>query len=128
MNALWKQLRAVRDESDHDAAVLSVSKLMAIPTPAKYLAYRLSPKMEEHLVFMMERVQLGSVTRYQKWFASQFLAHAGSDALVPDLVRYVCAVYHPSNQILSSKITPRYHILGWLYLLWYIIFWGFFFS
>lgn len=67
-------------------------------------------------------MQVGSVHRYQKWFASQFLSSAGSDALVPDLVRYICAVYHPSNQILGSKVTPRYHILGWLYLLWYAFF------
>ncbi|TMW62991.1 hypothetical protein Poli38472_005609 [Pythium oligandrum] len=117
INALWKQLRAVRDDNDQDGAVFSVSRLMATPTPPKYLAYRLTPKMEEYLVFMMERVQLGYVTRYQKWFATQFLGAPGSDALVPDLVRYICAVYHPSNQILGSKITPRYHILGWLYLL-----------
>ncbi|KAG6623689.1 Integrator complex subunit 3 [Phytophthora cinnamomi] len=119
MNALWKQLRNVRDtaEPDKDVTVYSVAQLMAIPTPPRYLAYRLNPKMEEYLLFMMERVQAGSVTRYQKWFSSQFLSSPGSDALVPDLVRYICAVYHPSNQVLSSKVTPRYHILGWLYLL-----------
>ncbi|KAF1773845.1 Integrator complex subunit 3 [Phytophthora cactorum] len=119
MNALWKQLRNVRDtvEPEKDVSVYSVAQLMAIPTPPKYLAYRLNPKMEEYLLFMMERVQAGSVTRYQKWFSSQFLSSPGSDALVPDLARYICAVYHPSNQILSSKVTPRYHILGWLYLL-----------
>ncbi|POM75554.1 Integrator complex subunit 3 [Phytophthora palmivora] len=119
MNALWKQLRNVRDtaEPEKDVTVYSVAQLMAIPTPPRYLAYRLNPKMEEYLLFMMERVQAGSVTRYQKWFSSQFLSNPGSDALVPDLVRYICAVYHPSNQVLSSKVTPRYHILGWLYLL-----------
>ncbi|KAE9245025.1 hypothetical protein PF004_g5414 [Phytophthora fragariae] len=119
MNALWKQLRNVRDtaEPDKDVTVYSVAQLMAVPTPPRYLAYRLNPKMEEYLLFMMERVQAGSVTRYQKWFSSQFLSSPGSDALVPDLVRYICAVYHPSNQVLGSKVTPRYHILGWLYLL-----------
>lgn len=119
MSALWKHLRNVRDtcEPEKEATVYSVARLMAIPTPAKYLAFRLNPKMEEYLLFMMERVQAGSVTRYQKWFSSQFLSSPGSDAIVPDLVRYICAVYHPSNQVLSSKVTPRYHILGWLYLL-----------
>ncbi|RQM18042.1 hypothetical protein DD237_001879 [Peronospora effusa] len=121
MSVLWKQLRNVRDtaEAEKDFTAYSVAQLMAIPTPPKYLAYRLNPKMEEYLLFMMarERVQAGSVTRYQKWFSSQFLSSPGSDALVPDLVRYICAVYHPSNQVLSSKVTPRYHILGWLYLL-----------
>ncbi|CAH0482522.1 unnamed protein product [Peronospora belbahrii] len=119
MSVLWKQLRSVRDtaEAEKDVTAYSVAQLMAIPTPPKYLAYRLNPKMEEYLLFMMERVQAGSVTRYQKWFSSQFLSNPGSDALVPDLVRYICAVYHPSNQVLNSKVTPRYHILGWLYLL-----------
>ncbi|DBA03494.1 TPA: hypothetical protein N0F65_011395 [Lagenidium giganteum] len=124
MNTIWKQLRNVKDSvdgsgsgADKDQSPVSVAQLMSTPTPPKYLAYRLTPRMEECLLFMMERVQLGQVTRYQKWFSSQFLTNPGSDALVPDLVRYICAVYHPSNQVLGSKVTPRYHILGWLYLL-----------
>ena len=57
MNALWKQLRNVRDttEAEKDVTVYSVAHLMAIPTPPKYLAYRLNPKMEEYLLFMMVR-------------------------------------------------------------------------
>ncbi|GMF37080.1 unnamed protein product [Phytophthora fragariaefolia] len=55
MNALWKQLRNVRDtaEPEKDVTVYSVAQLMAIPTPPRYLAYRLNPKMEEYLLFMM---------------------------------------------------------------------------
>lgn len=57
MNMLWKQLRHVRDvpEPEKDVTVYSVAQLMAIPTPPKYLAFRLNPKMEEHLRFMMVR-------------------------------------------------------------------------
>ncbi|RLN49344.1 hypothetical protein BBJ28_00005425 [Nothophytophthora sp. Chile5] len=58
MNTLWKQLRNVRDanpDAEKDASVFSVAQLMAIPTPPKYLAYRLNPKMEEYLIFMMVR-------------------------------------------------------------------------
>jgi hypothetical protein len=58
MSALWKQLRNVRDsasDNEKDAGVFSVAHLMSIPTPPKYLAYRLSPKMEEYLIFMMVR-------------------------------------------------------------------------
>ncbi|GMF13999.1 unnamed protein product [Phytophthora lilii] len=49
MNALWKQLRNVRDtaEPEKDVTVFSVAQLMAIPTPPRYLAYRLNPKMED---------------------------------------------------------------------------------
>ncbi|RLN47400.1 hypothetical protein BBJ29_001958 [Phytophthora kernoviae] len=56
MNALWKQLRNVRDTTDtENITVYSVAQLMTIPTPPKYLAYRLNPKMEEYLLFMMVR-------------------------------------------------------------------------
>lgn len=55
MNSLWKQLRNVRDDVERDASTFSVAQLMATPTPPKYLAYRLSPKMEEYLIFMMVR-------------------------------------------------------------------------
>lgn len=57
MNTLWKQLRNVRDDSEKDAGVFSVAQLMATPTPPKYLAYRLSPNMEEYLIFMMVRIK-----------------------------------------------------------------------
>ena len=58
MSVLWKQLRSVRDttEAEKDSTAYSVAQLMAIPTPPKYLAYRLNPKMEEYLLFMMARV------------------------------------------------------------------------
>lgn len=55
MSSLWKQLRNVRDDAEKDSGVFSVAQLMAVPTPPKYLAYRLSPKMEEYLIFMMVR-------------------------------------------------------------------------
>ncbi|KAI9915475.1 hypothetical protein PsorP6_007636 [Peronosclerospora sorghi] len=57
MNALWKQLRNVHDAAvdEKDVTVYSVAQLMVIPTPPKYLAYRLNPKIEEHLLFMMVR-------------------------------------------------------------------------
>jgi hypothetical protein len=60
MNALWKQLRNVRDtaEPEKDVTIYSVAQLMAIPTPPRYLAYRLNPKMEEYLIFMMVRTNL----------------------------------------------------------------------
>jgi hypothetical protein len=59
MNLLWKQLRNVRDadpDGEKDPGIFSVAQLMSTMTPPKYLAYRLSPKMEEYLIFMMVRL------------------------------------------------------------------------
>src|SRR4029434_10326942 len=29
-------------------------------------------------------------------------------------IRYICGVVHPSNEVLSSDILPRWAIIGWL--------------
>ena len=48
-------------------------------------------------------MRLGHQNRYQKWFQKKHLATPGAEALVPDLVRFVCCCFHPTNQILQVK-------------------------
>ena len=52
--------------------------------------------------------------RYQKWFHHKHMLSPGAESLIPDLVRYVCCCFHPTNQILQSDITPRWVLIGWL--------------
>ena len=48
-------------------------------------------------------MRLGHQNRYQKWFQKKFLASPGGEHLVPDLVRFVCCCFHPTNQILQVR-------------------------
>jgi hypothetical protein len=45
---------------------------------------------------------------------SQYLSTPESQSLRCDLIRYICAVIHPSNEVLCSDIIPRWAVIGWL--------------
>ena len=44
----------------------------------------------------------------------QYLSTPESLLIVPELVRFVCCVIHPPNEILQSDIVPRWAFIGWL--------------
>ncbi len=44
----------------------------------------------------------------------QYLSTPESQSLRCDLIRYICAVIHPSNEVLCSDIIPRWAVIGWL--------------
>ncbi|KAK3255931.1 hypothetical protein CYMTET_34911, partial [Cymbomonas tetramitiformis] len=61
-------------------------------------------------------VRMGHQNRYQKWYHQRHLQGGEKEAesLVPDLIRYICCCFHPSNEILQSDILPRWAVIGWL--------------
>ncbi|XP_067832119.1 integrator complex subunit 3 [Heptranchias perlo] len=91
-----------------------VLQLLQTRTSRKFLACRLTPDMETKLLFMTSRVRFGQQKRYQDWFQRQYLSTPDSQSLRCDLIRYICGVVHPSNEVLSSDILPRWAIIGWL--------------
>lgn len=60
------------------------------------------------------QVKFGRQRHYQEWFQRQYLSTAESQTLRCDLIRYICAVIHPSNEQLCSDVIPRWAIIGWL--------------
>ncbi|XP_049848458.1 integrator complex subunit 3-like [Schistocerca gregaria] len=84
------------------------------PTPKHILTSRITPEAEHWLRWMMHHVRAGNQKRYQIWFSKRHFASPESEALIPELIRWVCGAHHPSNAILQSDIVPRWAILGWL--------------
>lgn len=75
----------------------------------------LSPRLEQNLCLSLSlQVRFGQQKRYQDWFQRQYLSTPDSQSLRCDLIRYICGVVHPSNEVLSSDILPRWAIIGWL--------------
>ncbi|XP_041099036.1 integrator complex subunit 3, partial [Polyodon spathula] len=112
MDLLWRDLL-------HNPQALSpqftgILQLLTSRTSRKFLACRLTPDMETKLLFMTSRVRFGQQKRYQDWFQRQYLSTPDSQSLRCDLIRYICGVVHPSNEVLSSDILPRWAIIGWL--------------
>ena len=88
------------------------------PPSRRVLAMRLSPEMESNIIFLLEHVKVGSQKPYQSWYVEWHLMNETRSAireiLIPDIIRFICCVIHPSNSVLASDILPRWMVLGWL--------------
>ncbi|XP_062343310.1 integrator complex subunit 3 isoform X2 [Osmerus eperlanus] len=112
MDLLWRDL--LHTPQNLSPQYTGLLQLLTARTSRKFLACRLTPDMETKLLFMTSRVRFGQQKRYQDWFQRQYLSTAESQSLRCDLIRYICGVVHPSNEVLSSDILPRWAIIGWL--------------
>ncbi|XP_051992722.1 integrator complex subunit 3 [Xyrauchen texanus] len=112
MELLWRDL--LHNPQTLNPQFTGILQLLTSRTSRKFLACRLTPDMETKLLFMTSRVRFGQQKRYQDWFQRQYLSTAESQSLRCDLIRYICGVVHPSNEVLSSDILPRWAIIGWL--------------
>eukprot|EP00058_Branchiostoma_floridae_P022608 XP_002608098.1 hypothetical protein BRAFLDRAFT_126262 [Branchiostoma floridae] len=109
---LWRDMITNPQTLSHQFTGLS--QLMTLRTSRKFLACRLTPEMENKLHFITSKVRFGQQQRYQDWFQRQYLSTPESQSLRCDLIRYICGVIHPSNEILCSDIVPRWALIGWL--------------
>ena len=80
----------------------------------KFLTLRITPDMERKLLFLTQEVKFGHHSRYEAWFQRSHLSSPSSQTLRADLVRYITAVIHPTNELLSSPVTPRWAVVGGL--------------
>ncbi|XP_069137872.1 integrator complex subunit 3-like [Argopecten irradians] len=109
---LWKDM--VQNPSAIHAQFTGVQQLMLMRTSRKFLISRLTPDMETKLVFLVTKVKFGQHKRFQDWFQRQYLSTPESQSLRCDLIRYICAVFHPPNELICSDIIPRWAVIGWL--------------
>ena len=112
MKSLWKDM--LHKPQSLSSQFTGLSQLLSIRTSRKYLACRLTPDMENKIAFLTSKVKFGQQKRYLEWFQKQYLTSPESQSLRADLIRYICGVVHPSNEILSSDITQRWTLIGWL--------------
>eukprot|EP01018_Ginkgo_biloba_P035542 Gb_23780 [translate_table: standard] len=91
-----------------------ISQLYFTRTPVRYLISRITPEMESQIRFLLTYVKWGNQRRYQAWFANKFFCSPESETLICDLIRFICCVHHPSNDILQSDVISRWAIVGWL--------------
>lgn len=91
-----------------------IVQLLQARSSRRLLMSRLTPDMENKLMFLTTKVKFGTQKRYQDWFQRQYLSTPESQSLRCDLIRYICAVFHPTNELLCSEIIPRWAVIGWL--------------
>ncbi|XP_067935501.1 integrator complex subunit 3-like [Watersipora subatra] len=112
MEPVWKLI--LTDPAKLDPSFKGLPQIMALKTPKRFLVLRLTPEMENKLVYLTTKVKFGNHKRYQDWFQRQYLSTPESQSLRNDLIRFICAVIHPSNDMLQSEIIPRWAVIGWL--------------
>jgi len=110
--SLWRDL--LLNPTSLSPTFSGITQLLQIRTSKKFLVGRLTPDMENKLIFLITKVKFGNQKRYQEWFQRQYLMTPESQSLRCDLIRYICAVFHPSNELLCSDIIPRWAVIGWL--------------
>ncbi|XP_014244621.1 integrator complex subunit 3 [Cimex lectularius] len=91
-----------------------VLSIMQTRTSRRFLQSRLTPDMEQKLVFLTSNVRFGNHKRYQEWFQRQYLGTPEAQTLRCDLIRFIVGVIHPTNELLCSDIIPRWAVIGWL--------------
>lgn len=85
-----------------------------IRTPRWCPAVAVTSEMETQLLFMMNNVKWGDQKRYQLWFARKHLMVPGGEERIPDIVRFICCGYHPTNEVMQSGVIARWAVVGWL--------------
>ncbi|XP_033123892.1 integrator complex subunit 3-like [Anneissia japonica] len=111
---LWTEILHSPQTLSSNPQFTGIMQLLSQRTSPKYLACRLTPDMEKKLVFLTSKVKFGQQKRYQDWFQKQYLSTPESQSLRCDLIRYICGVVHPSNDILCSDVIQRWAVIGWL--------------
>jgi integrator complex subunit 3 len=97
--------------TDLDPNFISLQEIWSKPTPISFLLSRITPDMEHKLLFIAQNVPTYLFTTYFERFRQRFFPSQGFETLYPDLIRYVCAVIHPSNSILRSNIVQRWNMI-----------------
>lgn len=116
MRGFWAWFTAPTDPSNPFSA--PISEVLKQPSQKKYIACRLTPLMETEILYMMEHVKTLRQSYYETWFQEAHVPKGPSDdpnALISDLIRYIVAVYHPSNAVLAAPIVQRWSVITWLY-------------
>ncbi|KAG8191408.1 hypothetical protein JTE90_010584 [Oedothorax gibbosus] len=109
---LWRDMYS--NPSSLAPTFTGVAQLLAMRTSRRFLQCRLTPDMEKKIAFLTSQVKFGHQKRYQEWFQKQYLSTPESQTLRCDLIRFICGVIHPSNEVLCSDIIPRWAVIGWL--------------
>ena len=104
----------VNEPKDLHPSYEGVKQLFASRTPRRLFQSCLTFDMERKISYLATQVKFGHQKRHQDIFQKQYLTGQESSWLRSDLIRYICTIIHPSNEVLCSDIIPRWAIIGWL--------------
>jgi integrator complex subunit 3 len=110
--ALWRDI--THNPTSLSPTFTGILSLLQTRTSRRFLQSRLTPDMERKITFLTSHVKFGQQKRFQEWFQRQYLSTPESQGLRCDLIRFICCVIHPTNEVLCSEIIPRWAVIGWI--------------
>lgn len=111
-NQLWKDI--LNNPKSLNPQFTGVFQMLSNRTSRHFIANRVTPDIENKLHFLTSAVKFGNHKKYQDWFQDKYFATHESQSLRSDVIRYIINAIHPTNELLSSDIIPRWAIIGWL--------------
>lgn len=111
-NLLWKDI--LNNPKSLNPQFTGVFQMLQNRTSRHFIANRITPDIETKLHFLTSSVKFGNHKKYQDWFQDRYFATPESQSLRSDVIRYIINAIHPTNELLSSDIIPRWAIIGWL--------------
>lgn len=111
-NLLWKDI--LNNPKSLNPQFTGVFQMLSNRTSRHFIANRITPDIETKLHFLTSSVKFGNHKKYQDWFQDRYFATPESQSLRSDVIRYIINAIHPTNELLSSDIIPRWAIIGWL--------------
>lgn len=111
-NLLWKDI--LTNPKVLNPQFTGVFQMLSNRTSRHFIANRVTPDIETKLHFLTSSVKFGNHKKYQDWFQDRYFATPESQSLRSDVIRYIINAIHPTNELLSSDIIPRWAIIGWL--------------
>lgn len=111
-NQLWKDI--LTNPKSLNPQFTGVFQMLSNRTSRHFIANRITLDIETKLHFLTSSVKFGNHKKYQDWFQDRYFATPESQSLRSDVIRYIINAIHPTNELLSSDIIPRWAIIGWL--------------
>ncbi|CAG8514064.1 4128_t:CDS:10 [Ambispora leptoticha] len=106
------RIRVVLNELVHNPAKFpgyeGLTALLCTPTPSFLIKSRITFFMEELLKEIFHTENQKHARKFN-WFRNEFLY--GSEYLVVDVIRFICACIHPTNEMLRSNLVKRWSII-----------------
>ena len=102
--AFWQELLRTSPGSTEN----TISRLLQMPTPKRYMPSRLTPQLEGDLLYLCEHVRVGSEGRYLEWLDQR---HSLGPVLIADVIRFLVTSYHPAHGIVTAPVVQRWSLI-----------------
>ncbi|GAV02779.1 hypothetical protein RvY_13303 [Ramazzottius varieornatus] len=75
------------------------------------IAHHVTTELDKKINFLLSQVRAAQHARYSEIFVRQYLNSPESELLLPEIIRFVVRVVHPTNEVLASDVLQRWNFI-----------------